>query len=246
MYLFCLEIALDGFRHEQLEETAEIKRLTRARRVAISHAYSKAWKTFQVLSPAFRRSLYSPDHLCRARRAFTRLCEDPPPQTSKEDRPLPCLPASVGRPFKSSALMLCLQIDLQKCAVRSGLILADQGSIARIHRPPLQWPCLANVLRSQDLVAARNAPDARRIVVSIYHQVKPQHRARLIARSVGPAPLASAHRSGLGSDVASRAVLQFFMLQYKGRRSFTFSLPSYRAKSGVEVLGSKAWGNPQC
>ena len=51
MCLLCPEVTLDGFRHEQLEETAEIKRLERARRVAISHAYSQALTTFQVLSP---------------------------------------------------------------------------------------------------------------------------------------------------------------------------------------------------
>ena len=53
--LLCPKVALDGFRHEQLEETDEIKRLQRARRVAISHAYSHALKTFQVLSPASMR-----------------------------------------------------------------------------------------------------------------------------------------------------------------------------------------------
>ena len=42
MCLLCPEVALNGFRHEQLEETAEIKRLQRARRVAISHACSQA------------------------------------------------------------------------------------------------------------------------------------------------------------------------------------------------------------
>ena len=68
----CPEVALDGFRHEQLEETAKIKRLQRARRVAISHAYSHALKTFQVLSLPSMRLLYSVDHLCKARRAVAR------------------------------------------------------------------------------------------------------------------------------------------------------------------------------
>ena len=72
MCLFCPEVALDGFRHEQFQETAEIKRLQRARRVAISHAYSHAFKTFQVLSPPSMRLSYSFDYLCRARRAVTR------------------------------------------------------------------------------------------------------------------------------------------------------------------------------
>ena len=71
MCLLCPEVALDGFRHEYLEETAEIKRLKRARRVAISHAYSPALKTFQVLSPPSMRLLYSAHYLCRARRAVT-------------------------------------------------------------------------------------------------------------------------------------------------------------------------------
>ena len=72
MCLSCPQVALDGFRHKQLEETAEIKRLQRARRVAISHASSPAVKTFQVLSPPFMRLLYSVDYLCRARKAVTR------------------------------------------------------------------------------------------------------------------------------------------------------------------------------
>ena len=59
MCLLCPKVALDGFRHEQLEETAEIKRFQRARRVAISHTYSRALKSFQVLSPPFMRLLYS-------------------------------------------------------------------------------------------------------------------------------------------------------------------------------------------
>ena len=75
MCLLYPEVALDGFRHEQLEETAEIKRLERAQRVAISHAYSHALQTFQVLSPASRRLLYSPDYLCRARMAVTRCAK---------------------------------------------------------------------------------------------------------------------------------------------------------------------------
>ena len=73
MCLLCPKVALDGFRHVQFEETAEIKRLQRAQRVAISHAYSHALKTFQVLSPPSMRLLYSAYCLCRARRAVT-LC----------------------------------------------------------------------------------------------------------------------------------------------------------------------------
>ena len=72
MCLLCPKVTLDGFKHDQLEETAEIKRLQRARRVAISHAYSHALKTFQVLSPPSMRLLYSSYCLCRARRAVTR------------------------------------------------------------------------------------------------------------------------------------------------------------------------------
>ena len=60
MCLLCPEVALDGFRHEQLEETAKIKRL---QRVAISHAYSQALKTLQVLSPPSMRLLYTVDYL---------------------------------------------------------------------------------------------------------------------------------------------------------------------------------------
>ena len=73
MCLLCPKVALDGFKHEQFEETAEIKRLQRARRVAVSPAYSHALKTFQVFSPPSMRLLYSAYCLCRARRAVT-LC----------------------------------------------------------------------------------------------------------------------------------------------------------------------------
>ena len=106
MCLLCPEVALDGFRHEQLEETAEIKRLQRARRVAISHSYSQAMKTFQVLSPPSMRRLCSADYLCRARKAVTRFARTPPqnskegpqPPASLEDLsgPKPSLHASIG------------------------------------------------------------------------------------------------------------------------------------------------------
>ena len=49
--------------------------------VAVSRAYSKALKTFRVLSPPSMRLLYSPDYLCRAR-GLSRVVRGP--TTSKE------------------------------------------------------------------------------------------------------------------------------------------------------------------
>ena len=57
MCLLCPEVALDGFRREQLEETAEVKRLQRARRIAITHAYSQALNTFQGPQPSVHASI---------------------------------------------------------------------------------------------------------------------------------------------------------------------------------------------
>ena len=58
MCLLCPEVALDGFRHEEeLEETAEIKRLQRARRVAISPRLLTSVEDLSGPQPSFHASI---------------------------------------------------------------------------------------------------------------------------------------------------------------------------------------------
>ena len=127
MCLLCPKVALDGFRHDQLEDTAEIKRLQRARRVAISHAYSQALKTFQVLSPPSMRLLYSADYLCRARKAVTRCA-----RTHHLKRARWIVHTRMpGRPFRSLNLPSCFHRDLTNSfAERAGLSRFVQGPTA--------------------------------------------------------------------------------------------------------------------
>ena len=127
MCQLCPEVALDSFRHEQLEETAEIKRLQRARRVAISHANSHALKTLQVLSPPCMRLLCSADYLRRAWKAVTHCA-----RTHHLKRARRIVPTrKPGTPFRSLALPICFQMDLTNSfAERAGLSRFVQGLTA--------------------------------------------------------------------------------------------------------------------
>ena len=69
-------------------------------------------------------------------------------------------------------------------------------------------------------------------VVSIYHQVKPKHRARMIARSVGPAPLASAHRTFWA--------LTLFQELYYNLLCF-YARAAGHSRSVCRVIEQKAW-----
>ena len=125
MCLLCPEVALDGFRHEQLEETAEIKRLERARRVAISHAYTHALTTFQVLSPPSMRLLCSSDYLCIARTAVTRCART---HHLKRARRI-VHTRNPARPFRSLALPSGLQTNL-------AYSYAELGGLSRFVQSP--------------------------------------------------------------------------------------------------------------
>ena len=106
---------------------ARTHRLTRARSLAISHAYSQALITFQVLSPAFRRLLYSPDYLCRARRAVTRFART---HHLKRTRGI-VHTRKPGRPFRSLAFPSGSHRDLTNSfAERGGLSRFVQGPTA--------------------------------------------------------------------------------------------------------------------
>ena len=93
MCLSCPEIALGGFRHVQLEGTAEIKRLKRARRIAISHAYSQALRTENPFrSSALLSGVYGILLITNAERGgLSRFVRGP---TTSKDRALPRLPTS--------------------------------------------------------------------------------------------------------------------------------------------------------
>ena len=106
---------------------ARTHRLTRATRVAVSRAYSKALKTFRVLSPPSRRSLYSPDNICRARRAVTRFART---HHLKRTRGI-VHTRKPARPFRSLALPSCFNRDRSNSfAERGGLSRFVQGPTA--------------------------------------------------------------------------------------------------------------------
>ena len=131
MCLLCPEVALDGFRHEQLEETAEIMRLQRARRVAISHAYSQAVTTFQVLSPPFMRQLFSADYLCRARWAIKFCARTHRLKGARRILRSPCPPARLQYLSGSYVLPSYFNRDLfTSFAERRGLSRFVQGPTA--------------------------------------------------------------------------------------------------------------------